>query len=150
MNYQPVAAAVVALCGVIGLVVQARRTRHVMDDVKRDLEVWALLPEQSEQRAPLQASVEEAVARYIADRRDKSRDLAGAAVAVFLAASGAFLWWLPASNGGYWWWCAAVAAPFSLFGVVGFFESIVLARRDSKGRRIRVITDAPPSNGSPS
>ncbi|MFC8131573.1 hypothetical protein [Streptomyces sp. NPDC057302] len=139
MNYQPIAAAVVAVCGVVGLIMQARRARHAMDDVKRDLEVWALLPEASEQRQPLQSSIEEAVARYVADQRDKTRDLSGVVVAVFLATAGGFLWWLSASNGGYWWWCALGAVPFSLFGVVGFFESIVLARRDSKGSRIRAV-----------
>ncbi|MFI6021043.1 hypothetical protein ACIBCP_25805 [Streptomyces sp. NPDC051287] len=141
MNYQPVAAAVVAVCGVIGLVIQGRRSQHVMNDVKRDLEVLALLPEGSEQRASLQLSIEGAVARYVADQRDKTRDWSGVAVALFLATAGAFLWWLPASNGGYWWWCVVGAIPFSLFGFFGFFESIARARRDSKGIRIKDVAD---------
>lgn len=141
MNYQPIAAAVVAVCGVVGLIIQARRSRHVMDNVKRDLEVLALMPEGSEQRASLQLSIEETVARYVADQRDKTRDHSGAAVAACLATAGAFLWWLPASNGGYWWWCAVGAVPFSVFGVIGFFESIALARRDSKGIRIKDVED---------
>ncbi|MFE1796895.1 hypothetical protein ACFW9L_12085 [Streptomyces sp. NPDC059517] len=141
MNYQPLAAAVVAVCGVVGLIIQARRSRHVMDDVKRDLEVLALLPEESEQRADLQTLIEGAVERYIADQRDMTRDLSGVAFAVFLAAASAFLWWLPVTNGGYWWWSAVVAAPFSLLGVVGFFESIVPARRDSKGNKIKAVED---------
>lgn len=137
MNYQPIAAAVVAVCGVVGLVIQARRSRHEMDDVKRDLEVLALLPDDSEQRAPLQASIEEALARYVADQRDKTRDPSGTALAVLLAGAASFLWWQSASNGGYWWWSAVVAVPCSVFGVVGFFESFLRARRDSKGIRIR-------------
>ncbi|MFD7599564.1 hypothetical protein ACFWAN_03040 [Streptomyces mirabilis] len=140
-NYQPMAASVVAVCGVVGLVVQARRTRNVMDDAKRDLEVLALLPVTSGQRAALQQSIEDAVARYLADRRDKSRDPSGIVIALFLAATGAFLWWLAASNGGYWWWCAAVALPSSLFGVFGFVESVTLAQRDAKGNKIRVVED---------
>ncbi|MEU8890358.1 hypothetical protein [Streptomyces sp. NPDC048442] len=139
MNYQPMAAAVVAVCGVVALIIQGRRARHVMDDVKRDLEVWVLLPEASEQRPALQNSIEEAVASYVADQRDKTRDLSGMVLAVLLAVAGSFLWWLAASNGGYWWWCAAGAAPFSLLGVGGFFESSARTRRDSKGNRIRAV-----------
>lgn len=64
------------------------------------------------------------------DETPQRRDFIGAALAlVFVVVGIGLIRW------GGWWWFAAV--PLLLLGVPGFIESLTLAERDHRGRRIR-------------
>ncbi|MFD5846855.1 hypothetical protein [Streptomyces chartreusis] len=137
MNLQPYAAAVVAASGIAGLYLQARRTTlHAAEEIKRELDILDLLPENSKMRKPLQERIEGSLERYIAKQKEHTRDWSGVAVAVILDLSAAFFAAMALNNGGWWWLSLVVALPFGVFGIVGFLESIANTKRDANGIRL--------------
>ncbi|MGW6013083.1 hypothetical protein [Streptomyces sp. NPDC055210] len=139
MNYQPIAAAVVAVSGLTSLYIQNRRTTmHAAEEIKRELEILAALPQGSALQEPLQTRVEDSLRRYIARKKDGVRDWSGATLAAILMVGAAFFGWMIADKGGWWWTSLVIAAPFAVFGVYGIVESLGVAQRDASGRRIQV------------
>ncbi|MGC9410283.1 hypothetical protein [Streptomyces sp. DZ1-3] len=138
MNYQPAAAAVVAICGLAGLYMQNRRTtHHAAEEIKRELDIFEALPDDSPLRKPLQERIEDSLGRYMAGKKEGRRDWFGVSLAIFLLAAAGTAITLTVRSGGWWWASLVLALPFALFGTVGFVESITKAERDPAGHRIR-------------
>lgn len=148
MDYEPLAAAVVAASGLVGLYFQTRSPNvHAAEEIKRELDILASLPEGSQLRAPLQSRVEESLRRYIAGNTPESRtrDWVGVNTSLVLCAGAVFLAWMATTNGGWWWSGLVLAIPFACVGVISFPAAFVKAERDSRGRRVE---PAPADNRS--
>ncbi|MER7478685.1 hypothetical protein ABTX60_13665 [Streptomyces sp. NPDC126510] len=144
MDYEPLAAAVVAASGLVGLYFQTRSPNvHAAEEIKRELDILASLPEGSQLRAPLQSRVEDSLRRYIAGNTPESRtrDWAGVTASMVMCIGAAFLTWMAISNGGWWWSGLVIAVPFAAVGLISFPDAFVKAERDARGRRIGPIAN---------
>ncbi|MEU8570008.1 hypothetical protein AB0C51_16940 [Streptomyces pathocidini] len=138
MDYEPLAAAVVAASGLAGLFVQARRPNvHAAEEIKRELDILASLPEDSRLRAPLQNRVEDSLRRYMAGAvESRTRNWAGITTNVILCIGAAFFVWMAVANGAWWWAGLIIAVPFGAIGLISFPDAFIKAERDVRGRRI--------------
>ncbi|MDA0565042.1 hypothetical protein LG943_12025 [Streptomonospora sp. S1-112] len=144
MNLEPLSAVAVAALGLAGVYLQSRRKEHAYDEIKHELELLSLLPENSEMRGPLQSRIESSLADLIANRSRKSRDWTGISFASFLLAVAAALAF-PMLQGGWWWLLSIPVAICTMFGLVGFFDSLALTERDASGKRIVPPPPSPPA-----
>ncbi|MFD9073660.1 hypothetical protein [Streptomyces lasiicapitis] len=92
MNYEAIAAAVVAVSGLLGLYIQTRRTTlHAAERIKRDLEILELLPRNSRMRQRLRDRVDDSLEHYLKVR--VARDWRGAGVGLLFLLAAALIGW---------------------------------------------------------
>jgi len=133
----PIIASVLAsVVGALRLLGVGRTTPR--DRVRSDLELAALLPEDSPMRARLIDRGEVALSQVLDDEAEKSRDTTGVILALlFVGGAGATGYYLAPTNGL--WWVLVVV--LGLFGVVGLNQDAVPRRRDGRGRPIKGDAD---------
>jgi len=137
----------VAVVSLVGVFIQSRRAAHAYDQIKHELEVLSMLPEDSEMSPLLQAQVERSLRALLEHRSAKGRDWSGVGVAIFFAGFASALAF-PMLNGGWWWLLGLLVAPAAFLGIFGLFDSLMLADRDAMGRRVNKPPDEPDERAS--
>ena len=113
--------------------------------IRDDLELMALLPDDSPHRATLLSRAEDQIEKVLVAETTKTRDPLGIALAlVFLLSAVGVLLGLARDNG---WWGILVAA-LVIFGLVGLNQDAVKRVRDERGRPIK-DSSAPESKEPP-
>ena len=134
VDWNPVAAVITALLGLLGVRLSRTRPSHLRDEIEQDLRILGHLPKMSPQRAELQQSIDVRIGQ-LAKSSDKRRDRFGMGLGIGLVAlAGLTTWW--ALQGGWWILLWAPIVFFGLTGLVGFFESLPKASRDAQGNQI--------------
>ncbi|GAA1580308.1 hypothetical protein GCM10009678_73760 [Actinomadura kijaniata] len=137
MNWDIASRAFIAIVGLIGVIWQVRRTHGgTWKTIKDELEVYALLPDDSKAKKALLERAEAAIARQIAEEGELKREPVGIILAtIFLLISAGMI--LTAFNSGGWWWISLLPASFFLlFGIAGLQQDAIPRKRDEKGRPI--------------
>jgi hypothetical protein len=121
----------VALVGLLNFVAGRKGPR---ERLKADLNLAALLPEESAGRRVLLAKAEEAIPKIIKDETELTRDTSGIILAsLFLGGAIAVALTIAASNSAWW----GLVATLAIFGVVGISQDAVPRRRDARGRPLK-------------
>jgi hypothetical protein len=128
----------IAAFGVVGAWLQTRRSRDGnRAQIKQDLELFELLPEESGARADLLTHIESEITRLIKREDELTRDPSGIGIAIFLLLVGVGLA-VPSFRDGGWWWLLVVPAVwFAIFGIVGLGQTIPRRQRDARGNTIK-------------
>jgi hypothetical protein len=137
MSWDTAGAVAVAALSVAGASLQLVRVREGRRGaVKRDLEILALLPPESEAYSALSRHVQDRVIRSVRADESARRDPSGIAAALVCMSLGAILVPVAASSGGWWWLLGASGAFLALVGIYGSYESFPRRFRDAKGHRL--------------
>ncbi|MET7529723.1 hypothetical protein [Streptomyces goshikiensis] len=135
MDWKAIATIAVGVIGLIGVLVQRRYNRAVgRDRAKADLDLLALLPEDSSVRDELRSHIDETIRHIISVEDTERRDAFGIALASAFLVVSAGLGYCFVEYGG--WWLALAGAFFFVFGVVGLASDGPRRQRDSRGRRL--------------
>ena len=138
MNWDSISKIAIAFSGVVAAWLQLRRGRGGgrRAQLQRDLDLLALLPEDSTARAALSQHVDAAVVSLIRDEAELRRDPTGIVLGLVLVGAAAAGVIGAVLNRG-WWWALLVPAVFlGLIGVLGFVQDVVPRKRDDKGKVI--------------
>ncbi len=121
------------LAGVLELQ-RGRGAGRQREQLKADVELLSLLPEKSAVRAKLLEHVEKTVERMIHEDEELKRDPSGIAIALFFIATTVVV--IAYAFRTDFWWLWLIAVFVGLIGVAGLADSVVLKRRDEKGRAL--------------
>ncbi|WP_143642149.1 hypothetical protein [Streptomyces viridochromogenes] len=102
--------------------------------VKQDVELLALLPEDSEAKKLLAKHIDATVRKIVEDEDQRTRDHAGSCLAIGFLGVSAGLLAVSVSRGGAWWWLSVPAVIIGLLGAFGLGQDAVPRRRDARGR----------------
>lgn len=128
----PVVASIVV--GGVQITLYLLGRRSTRERLKSDLELVALLPENSPAREALLKRAEGEISQIVKEEVELTRDPAGATLAVLFLGGALVLAFTAARANPFWWILVAVLA---VFGAVGFSLDGVKRRRDEKGNAIR-------------
>jgi hypothetical protein len=118
MNWDTISKVAIAVLPVLGIVLQLiRRPDGRRGQVKRDLELLGLLPDDSSSRSKLLQHIDQSVERLIVDEDELRRDPTGIGLAVFFLISTSVLVVFAIRSGDWWLW--PIVAFLGLFGVIG-------------------------------
>jgi len=116
---------------------QARRGRGgKISDLKQDLEVYQLLPEESTSRSILLLHIDSRIQATVHESELLRRDPAGVIIAITLMVVALAFMYLTFARGGWWWASLPVSVAVAILGVYGFIQDLKKLERDDKGRRI--------------
>jgi hypothetical protein len=136
MNWDTASKVAVAALTVLGVLLQlVRRPDGRHGQVKRNLELLALLPDDSSSRSRLLRHIDESVERLISNDDELRRDPTGIGIAVVFLVAACALVVVAIRSGDWWWWL--IVAFLVLFGIVGLGQDATRRKRDAKGRPIR-------------
>ncbi|WP_447038636.1 hypothetical protein [Streptomyces sp. DSM 118878] len=135
MDWGALATIAVGLVGLGGVVLQRRYTRaRGRDRAKADLELLALLPEDSTVRENLRDHIDETIQHIIKVEDSERRDPFGIVLGgLFLIAGGCLFWAFAVYSG---WWLAVGGGFFVFFGIVGLTLDGPSKQRDARGNVI--------------
>jgi hypothetical protein len=129
---------IIATFGVVGIWLQTRRSRDGnRAQIKQDLEILRLLPDESGARADLLTHIESEIGRLIKREDELTRDPPGIRIAIFLLIAGVGCFFLAFINGSRWLLLFALAAYLVISGIVGLSQTIPKRQRDAKGNTIK-------------
>ncbi|MFI9026535.1 hypothetical protein [Streptomyces sp. NPDC053560] len=115
--------------------IERRRSEpHGRERVKADLELLALLPEDSEMAPALRRHIEESLQKMIEVEDRKRREPVGVVLGLLFIAIAIGLLVVGYVNGGAYWWLAAPAAVIGTFGSAGLAQDVTKQTRDERGR----------------
>ncbi|WP_263168157.1 SLC19 family protein [Streptomyces sp. SCSIO ZS0520] len=135
MDWSALATVVVGVVGLGGVVLQRRYTRaRGRDRAKADLELLALLPEDSAVRKDLRDHIDETIRHVIEVEDGERRDTYGIVLAILFLIIGGCLFW--AFSAHEVWWLALAGGFFVLFGFVGLSLDAPRRTRDARGNAI--------------
>ena len=128
---------VIAALGVVAAWVQTRRSqRGSRAQLRQDVELLNLLPQESTSRSALLAHIDQQVAQVLRSESELTRDLSGALLAVFMLLAALALAIAAFRERGVWW---LLLIPVILFGgaaCYGIGDSLPKRKRDEKGNVI--------------
>jgi hypothetical protein len=137
-----VSKALVAGLPVLAVLVQLlRRPRNRQDQLKADLELLGLLPDESTARDKLLQHIDCSVQRLVSDEEDLRRDPMGIGLGVVFLLAAVVLIVFAVRGGGWWLWIGAFVV--GALGAVGLGQDAVPRRRDLKGRPLPSSNSAP-------
>ena len=126
-----IAAVVLGAFGFMGVIIQRLRGSPWHDDLRRDLEILKLLPEQSRARGQLLEHIDNKVIKNTAGPAHR-RDALGVGLAAVLLASSVTLAVTGLNLGGWWNLLWLGSGLLALFGAVGLADSLRKISRDAK------------------
>jgi hypothetical protein len=137
MNSAQVADLVIAAMGVIAAFVQTRRNQEKgRSQIRQDVELLNLLPEDSTARDALKGHIDKRIALLISSEEELARSPIGVGIAVTFLVVAIWLAIEAVREGGLWWFLFAPVAFFGIFGLVGLFDSLAKKKRDESGRAL--------------
>jgi hypothetical protein len=135
----------IAVLGVVAAWVQTRRNQGGgRDQVRRDVELFNILPQESTSRNELLVHIDGQITRLVRSEQELTRDPSGVVLAIFIMLVAIALTVTAFREGGYWWLLFVPAFFFGILGSVGLGQDLPLRKRDERGR---IIKEAPDSNG---
>ncbi len=104
--------------------------------IKKDLELFGLLPKNSAQKVALLNHIDKSVNKYIKESTQHRRDGTEIAIGLIFTPIGAYLSWFFYSLGAWWQLGYVISGFVLLIGLYGMVSGLRSAERDEKGRII--------------
>ena len=131
MTPEIIAAIVLGAFGFLGVILQRLRGSPWHDDLRRDLEIWKLLPEQSRARGQLLEHIDDKVIKNTAGPVHR-RDALGVGLAAVLLAASVSLAVTGLNLGGWWNLLWLGSALLALLAAIGLADSLRKISREAK------------------
>ncbi|HWE90153.1 MAG TPA: hypothetical protein VG317_11900 [Pseudonocardiaceae bacterium] len=136
MNWDLISKILLAALPVAAAAVQLiRRKDGRVGQLKTNLELLALLPEDGPARAKLLDHIERSVERLIVEEDELRREPMGIALGIVFLAVAIGLTVFAFRDGGWWWWPIIIF--IAIMGATGLGQDGVRRKRDAKGRPIK-------------
>lgn len=128
----------IAALGLVAVWIQNRRSKDGRrSQIKQDLELLNLLPQESGARSDLMTHIDMEIVHLIKGEGELTRDGSGISLAIVILAIAISLVILAIINSGWSWLLLIPSILLGTLGAVGLGESAPKKKRDSKGGRIK-------------